>query len=187
MKKSILFLLLLISSCLFAQTEEIKCGSDRWSVKTLTDSNVSQVDFKHVVKSSVYKQTLFEGHDIKANTPRLEDETTVYRITGWLIEYRTEADNDLHLVIKDDKSDSTMVAEICDPSCPGLKKSPAYKKFVTVRKKFKKFYPKKSMKNILNHIQIEGVGFFDKKHSISPKGNAWNNREIHPVTKLKFL
>ena len=186
MKKTFLVVFLLFTASLFAQSND--CGIERWGVKTLTDSNAAQVDLKHVVKSSVYEQSQLEGHDINAHTPRLDDEMTVYRIRCYLIEFKKEDDRDYHLVIMGENKQDTMVAEICDPKCPGVKKSPAYKKFVTVRNKFEKYFnKKKSKKNISVHLVIEGVGFFDKKHPVSPRGNALNNREIHPLTKLTFL
>ncbi|MEO8210190.1 MAG: hypothetical protein ABI840_06490, partial [bacterium] len=89
---------------------------------------------------------------------------------------------------EDEKSGVTMVAEICDTECPGVINSPAYSKFVEVRNKFETYFNKRrSKEGIRIHIQIEGVGFYDKKHSTSPTGNAPNNREIHPVTKFTFL
>ncbi|MCX6156606.1 MAG: hypothetical protein NTY74_01355 [Ignavibacteriae bacterium] len=186
MKKIFLGLFMLFTASLFAQSND--CGTERWGVKTLTDSNAYQVDFKHVVKSTVNEQAALDGHEIKADTPRLDDEMTVYRVRGYLIEFKTEADRDYHLVIMGEDKKITMVAEICDPKCPGVKKSAAYKKFVTVRNKFEKYFlKKKSKKNILVHVVIEGVAFFDKKHPVSPVGNAENNREIHPVTKITFL
>jgi hypothetical protein len=186
MRKSFLVVFLLFTASLFAQSND--CGTERWGVKTLTDTSAYQVDLKHVVKSTVYEQSQLDGHDIKADTPRLDDETTVYRIRGYLIEFKTEDDRDYHLVIMGEDKKDTMVAEICDPKCPGVKKSVAYKKFVTVRNKFEKYFvKKKSKKNIKVHVVIEGVGFFDKKHPVSPVGNAANNREIHPVTKITFL
>jgi hypothetical protein len=187
MKKSFLVILLLFSAFLIAQTDKDKCGTERWSIKTLTDDKASQVNFNNAVSSTVYKQTKFEPVEVDENTPRLDVEKTVYKIKCYLIEYKTEDDRDYHLVIKDEKRKVTMVAEICDPTCPGIKNSIAYDKFVDVRKKFEGYFKKKSMKKIKVHIQIEGVGFFDKKHPVPPVGNAKNNREIHPITKLIFL
>jgi hypothetical protein len=156
-------------------------------VKTLTDSKANQVDFNNIVKSTVYKQTKLDSQDIGENTPRLEEEKTVYKIRCYLIAYKTEADRDYHLVIKDEKRKTTMVAEICDPTCPGIINSAAYDNFVEVRNKFESYFKTKSKKKIKVHIQIEGVGFYDKEHPTPPTGNAKNNREIHPITKLTFL
>lgn len=187
MKKSFLFILLFVTSFIFAQSEGDKCGTERWDVKTLTDKKANLVDLSSVKSSTVYKQTKLSPVVVDENTPRLEEEKTVYKIRCYLIEYKTEDDRDYHLVIKDERRKNTMVAEICDPTCPGLKNSVAYDKFVEVRKKFESYFKRKSKKNIKVHIQIEGVGFFDKKHPVPPTGNAKNNREIHPITKLTFL
>ncbi len=136
----------------------------------------------------MYEQTLLGGQSIGTNTFRLDDEKTVYKIRCWLLGYKTEDDRDYHLIIGDERRRVTMVAEICDPTCPDLIKSTAYNNFVEVRNKFELFFNGRSSHRTLHlHIHIEGIGFFDKKHSNPPTGNAHNNREIHPITKLTFL
>ncbi|CAN5438636.1 hypothetical protein BH10BAC5_BH10BAC5_27430 [soil metagenome] len=187
MKKLFILIIVSIFSTSYAQD---KCGTDRWDVKTLTDSASVKIDLSHAAYSTVFKQTQLASHnEVKGTTPRLEQEKKVYKIRCWLIEFKSEDDRDYHLVIRDNTRNVTMVAEICDPTCPGVVNSPAYENFIKVREKFETYFAhKKSKKNITNcHIQIEGVGFYDKEHGVSPTGNADNNREIHPITKFTFL
>ncbi len=140
-----------LSQCLFSGYD-IVCGTDRWKVKTLTDSQADEVDLNDPVLSSVHEQTVFSGHNVGKTTPRLDDEKTVYKIRCWLLGFKTEDDRDYHLIIKDERRKDTMIAEKCDPDCPGVRRSPAYSKFIRVRNKFTTYFNGRQSRSRIHYI-----------------------------------
>src|SRR3954471_22706703 len=77
----------------------VKCGEERWPVKTLSDPKVGDVDFTPHATSVSRLRNKPDPHT-KPSTPRLDGvETTTYQVKARLIEFKREGDKDIHLVI----------------------------------------------------------------------------------------
>ncbi len=103
-----------------ASSQTGRCGSWRWSVKTLSDPKASKVNFNPVGRT-VQLHALNPPDNLKTSTPRTAPiETQVFRVRARLMEYTREADHDFHIVVAaPNDSSKTMVAEVVDPACPG--------------------------------------------------------------------
>src|SRR4051812_21518384 len=77
----------------------VKCGEERWPVKTLSDPKVGDVNFTPHDTSIGRLRNKPDPHT-KSSTPRIEGvETTTYRVKARLIEFKREDDRDIHLVV----------------------------------------------------------------------------------------
>ena len=178
--------LLSISFLLISNTiTYCQCGSERWDVKTLNDSEASDINFTPV-SSTVHKQLQFPKPDYHENNLRDVREKKVYRIKCLLVKYMLEGDKDWHLVIKDLETNEQMVVEIPDLDCIG-QSNPHFNKIEISRNRLKaKVGPVKKTARLPpsgTKLDIIGVGFYDKKNH--PQG--FKGREIHPVLELKVL
>jgi hypothetical protein len=182
------FLIWLLFS--FYLTATAQCGKERWNVKTLSDKDTLKVDFTHVIKTTVNTQSILpKPLKIPKNMPRQNTECNVYSIDCYIIEYKKESDKDIHIVLRDLKTNATMVAEIPSPKCPEVQNTSRYKKFdelyswftYNVGKPTSKF---KTLPRPLK-VRITGVGFYDFIHG--QHGMAPNGREIHPVLSIKII
>jgi hypothetical protein len=164
------------------------CGKERWDVKILADTAVYRVDFDHPIRSSVRKQTELTWIKPKHNQPRMNRvEMKTYTLRAYLIGFVLEDDKDYHLVMKDTRTDSTMVAEVPDPSCPEVAATEYAAKYAAVRDWIDQHAGKptgsfKTLKKPLL-VKFSGVGFYDKLHG--QHGMAKNGREIHPVLEIR--
>src|SRR5262245_37797910 len=113
-----------------------KCGGvQRWDVKTLTDENVDKVVFTPE-SATIAKLESFNPPQWGTKLPRHQGtETRMFTIECTIPQYIWEADDDIHLVLKD--GSHTMVGEIPDPRCPN-NVSGYSKKFEAARKNFNK-------------------------------------------------
>jgi len=161
-------------------------GTDRWSVKTGTDTGATQVDM-----NSIHSTTIIDLRGMQAPPKRPQDqranatETTVFSITAFLINYKVEPDQDYHLRVAD-ANKNEMVVEVPNPPCihgasPFTAQITAARKVVddqlTVGSKFQPTDTKIP-------VRVTGIGFFDKKgHG---KGGTPNGIELHPVIKIEF-
>lgn len=166
-----------------------RCGSWRWSVKTLSDPKASQVNFSPVARTISQLRSLQPPASLKTRTPRIAPtEMQVYRVLARLKEYVRETDHDFHIVIADPTSASkTMVAEVVDPTCPGARDSARQSALKTVRRKFIDLYGEPS-RGTFRPVPgqpvaiLVGVAFFDQcgaQHK--PRGAAPQCIELHPV------
>jgi hypothetical protein len=164
-----------------------QCGKERWNVKTLSDKDTQKVDFKHIIKTTVNSQVnLPKPVKIPKNLPRQNTEYNVYAIDCYIIEYKMEEDNDIHIVLRDLKTNATMVAEVPSPLCPEVQKTSSYKQFEELYNWFTLNIgkPGSSFKTLSKpmKVRITGVGFYDFIHG--QRGMAPNGREIHPVLSI---
>jgi hypothetical protein len=156
----------------------LSCGEYRVTQKTLRD-NPKLIALKNESKIK----------DL-GNLPRVKDkdrgelERRVYRISGFLKAYKLEADGDIHMVIEDSEG-NTLVAEIVQPECMRNPKWISWAEDVSSTF-YKHYTPRKRLKvvNPPRQIDLEGVGFFDKRHNQA--GMAPNGFELHPVTYIGF-
>src|SRR5437016_4310731 len=89
----------------FAQN--IDCGKERWSIKVLTDPDTSLIDFTPK-KSSITEQTQLPKVTTDYYDPRLPSERNVYEVKALITYFKLEDDGDIHLVIHDPVTDSSM-------------------------------------------------------------------------------
>jgi hypothetical protein len=202
--------LLTLISVVTAQIAHAQCGGiERWAVKVGADPGASDVVLTNQIPMRVTDLVgLPEPHRLPAgdNTTRLNEETHVYVITGHLIEFKFETDNDYHMIITDDTlnftaggsaptSGHSFVAEIPDPNCiAGVRgNSPPNSLFIdgirSARQKLESQFPNIDKSGAFNDaggipVQLIGIGFFDFPHG--QVGRAPNNIELHPVLDIVF-
>ena len=187
LKEILLVFILIVSTTSIFKAQD--CGVKRWDVKTLSDVDTTNIDFTHVVNSSVHHQINLPK-PIGENTFRVKLEDTVYSIDCYIIAFKKETDDkDIHVVIQDPITKETMVAEVVCSECNSVKKTSRYQQFKDLDKWFEenigspktKFtYPSKP-----KLVTLTGVGFFDTFHG--QKGMSLNGREIHPVLTMKLI
>jgi hypothetical protein len=116
-----------------------KPGSERWPVKTGTDSDAIT---EEIVDATVEEMVLFprpkDMEDVKSLNPDYQaarekpTETTIWRIKGEIITLKMEADGDYHLVVQG-ASGATMIAEIPHPDKPYVVAGPWNDQIKTAR------------------------------------------------------
>jgi len=157
----------------------ITCGTERWSVKTGTDADVSSVNLTSTTVAISTLTGYAAPSSLPANNRVPPQELTTYRLRNvTMTKYKLEDDSDYHLVIT--SGGSTMIAEIPAPGCVSTS-SPFYSKISSARSAFNaKYSATTTFKTSSDYVTIIGVGFFDFNHGQT--GVAPNAIEIHPVT-----
>ena len=195
-KVGLLIIFLAICQVALTQDHSKKCGTWRWDVKTLTDKGGAALLSKQPVSSTIEKlvadkppKVLQESSPADGKTPRYPNENQVVEITAYVTDVKFEQDDhDLHFVLKSPATDSTMVGEIPDPTCPG------YTGFAAVKQHFDKTRQagelvwhtlKDSNHNV--KVKITGVPFWDGVHPKRPTGASRNFREIHPILSIEMV
>ncbi len=170
-----------------AEENELACGVERWAVKVFTDPDTTMINFNNIVYSTIaFQKTIPPPVDILNWPPRQSTETTVYRIEGYLIFNKLENDQDIHLGFMSMNHLDTMIAEICDYTCPNINHTSRYQQFKTLRDWFVATYnPIPSFQTTLTHVSLVGVGFFDLLHG--QRGIPPNGREIHSVLSISLI
>ncbi|MEI7726183.1 MAG: hypothetical protein WCK09_13830 [Bacteroidota bacterium] len=192
---TILWLFILSSLSTFSQNDTTKCGTWRWSIKTLTDTAGIPLLTKQPIPASIDSMVLILPPKIlKASSrkdgklPRYTREKQVVEITAYVTEILTEADHDLHFVLKSPTSDKTMVGEIPDPTCPDYDNNPTLRAHFTQTRidgmKVKDKW-KETKKNPVK-VKITGVPFWDGVHSGNVTGSSKYFREIHPILSIEI-
>ena len=161
----------------------LACGVERWSVKTGTDAD------KNLVNLTPQSNTIatMVGWPSQSNPPannRIAPyETQVWVIQATLVEYKSESDQDYHLVLQDGSGHS-MIAEIPDPSCLGS--GSVFSSGVTnARAEFDAKYSVSGSFQTANiPVQVTGCGMFDFAHGQT--GAAPNQIELHSVLDIIF-
>jgi hypothetical protein len=160
------------------------CGVERWSVKTGTDADVGLINLQSTTATTIASLTAIPAPGtLPANNRVQPTETTVYRLSATLTQYKLEADSDYHLVL-DDKAGHTMIAEIPDPACVGAG-SPLLSSVQKSRGTFDAKYTATGSFQTANvPVTVTGVGFFDFQHGQT--GVAPNGIELHSVLDVSF-
>ena len=143
------------------------CGLERWTVKTLQD----RPRLLPVRRSSVVALTSLQAPSVLPNS-RLPFERHVFRVVVQVVLIRPEADEDLHLVLRD--GDRTMIAEAPDPACVPLAAPLRRRQMAGVRRAVR-----------LCRAVVVGVAFFDFLHGQT--GVAPNGIELHPILGFRCL
>ncbi len=169
----------------------LRCGVERWNVKTAVDSDVGRIDVTKTTATSISALLQLAEPASRPADARVDPtETTVFSVTARLTRFKWESssksgDSDYHLVIEDESGNS-MVAEIPNPDCVGLG-SPVRSRIMQARQQFDaRLRATGSFKSVdpPMPVRITGIGFFDKPDHGS--GSAGNGIELHPVLDLVF-
>jgi hypothetical protein len=160
------------------------CGVERWSVKTGTDADADMINLQSTSATTVASLVALPAPSTLPDNSRVQPtETTVFRLSATLTEYKLEDDSDYHLVLSDG-SGHTMIAEIPDPACVGSA-SPLGSGIQKARGEFDARYtPTSSFKTANVTVTVTGVGFFDFQHGQT--GVAPNGIELHAVLDVQF-
>lgn len=186
----LLGLSLLATRSAATQTCGSHCGTERWSVKTLTDADVSQVSFTPVTTTVAQLRGLTSPPTRPEHGRVPPAELTTFRVHGVLIGWKLEAnDRDMHLVIADLAHPTrTMIAEVPSTTCDHVCSSGHVPQFRAARAALIAQFglPSSSYHRFSTPqpITVTGVGFFDFLHGQT--GVAPNGMELHPVLKVTF-
>ncbi len=177
MRTGILMLGLLLTASypvMLAAQGGARCGSDRWTVKTLTDRHRDSVSFEVEPTSVAALVDLPEPRESRPQQGRLALERRTFRVRAILVEQRFQDDGDIHLVLADPTDRTKMlVAEIPDSACAtGTRRASDFAEAGRV------------VNQLPNGLELEvtGVAFWDDDHG--QRGNAPNGIELHPVLSV---
>jgi hypothetical protein len=156
------------------------CGTERWDIKTGTDSQAPSIALVPVGNTIAALDALpADGGGSAREAPT---EQTVYELKDVVLtELKEESDSDYHLVISD--GSATMIAEIPFPSC--ATNSPWTCFMSRARSEIDAMFTVTSSPQYPSMtITLRGVGFFDYPHGQT--GVAPNAIELHPVLQICF-
>ena len=185
--------------CLFPSIQAhaqcgVHCGTERWKVKTLTDSTVGNIDPAEITKTINWFRTRTRPESLP-NTRRLVGiETMTFKVKGRVVAFKREGgshgDRDFHVVIAQLNNPSkTMVVEFADPECASVCGSEFLSQIKQARQDFidQVGQPTGTFKEPDERIVIEviGIGFFDRLHG--QRGMAPSGIEIHPVLSMRVI
>ena len=170
-----------------AQLVAQHCGVERWSIKTGTDADASQVDVAHPKTATIAQLVTLPAPNPLPTSRAKPTETTVYTVNATLTDYKFESgshgDSDYHLVLQDDQG-NTLIAEIPSPTCVDSH-SPFASQIASTRATFDaKLSATSSFQDAEIPVQVTGVAMFDFPHG--QHGAAPNHIELHPVLKIVF-
>jgi hypothetical protein len=167
----------------------VHCGTERWAVKTLTDDDSSSVNTtpEEQTVHQLVSQPRPRGTLPPNNRTPLELKT--FKVTAQLVGYKTETDQDFHVVIADlDHPTETMIVEIPSKDCSGACASGHTDDFDKARQVIIDLIGEFTGTGLLRPqeltaVEVTGVGFFDFCHGQT--GVARNVIELHPVLNIK--
>jgi hypothetical protein len=207
----LLFAIALTSLVPLSSAAAATCGAkERWFVKVGTDAKASQVDVSNPVPKTVADLNALPSlrNQVPAgdNKLRLQEETRVYVVSGYLALFKNETDSDYHLVITDStlrytpggpgtagqETGTSFIAEIPDPNCTaGTQGDPSVHSVLEIalqatRQKFEARFPggKGADTQINLPVTVTGVAFYDRQHLQT--GRAVNGIELHPLLDINF-
>lgn len=167
---------------------QTSCGVERWPVKTLSDNDVSQVDFADAVPETVADLVQYTPPGVFPQRNRVAPvEDTVFTVTAYAVEAKVEPDSDIHLILADPNTGDTMIAELPDADNCALTTDPSLVAAMdSARNTFLAAYGLPSSYGftpLSGVVQVTGVGFWDNEHG--QRGVAPNGIELHPVLDLQ--
>lgn len=160
------------------------CGVERWSVKTGIDADASKITLQSTTPTTIASLDAIPAPSSLPSNNRVQPtETTVFKLSATLTQYKIEADSDYHLVMSD-SAGHTMIGEIPDPACVGSG-SPLASSIQKARSEFDAKYTATGSFQAANvPVTVTGVGFFDFQHGQT--GVAPNGIELHAVLDVQF-
>jgi hypothetical protein len=170
----------------------VHCGVELWPIKTLIDTNSGQVQLDPVLPTSIAAVNALQVPSDPTTRQGDNFELHSYSLTAYLVGYKLEADNDWHIVLSDDGTETrghTIIVEIPNPACAQPPLEPTTSRVLAqitqARAAFETAFPPASACfscNLKAQVTVIGVGFFDKLHG--QHGVAVNGAELHPVIGL---
>ncbi len=167
----------------------VKCGVERWAVKTLSDDDAARVIFTPE-QTTVDDLRRLRLPVVSPTTKRLESERRTVTVAARLIDAKVEDDHDVHLVIAEPGDPTkTMIAELPDVGCSGPIDSAKREEMRQAREAFDQACGEPSKSKFVHlganaTATITGVLFVDAIHG--QRGAAPNGVEIHPVLKIEI-
>ena len=156
------------------------CGSERWNIKTGTDSQAASVSLVPESNTIAALDALpAAGGGTSRESPT---ETTLWELKDVTLSMiKLESDSDYHMVLSD--GSHTMIAEIPYPTCTS---GSTWSCFMTRARSEvdAKFSVSSSPQYPAQTVTVRGVGFFDFIHGQT--GVAPNGIELHPVLEICF-
>jgi hypothetical protein len=184
-----LLLLLGLASGLHAH-----CGMGRWTVKTAADGDAAAlINLDQPMDVTVREIYYWHGGQPyskgelrqRADTRMNSQERTIYRVRGFLKNFRIDSDDDDYQLVISDEDGNSLVAAIPSPDCAA--KSRFIDQLKSARAAFAQHHQAGAdfLKEAIHEpVEIIGPGFFG-----IPEGQAYcapNFVEIHPVLKISF-
>ncbi len=151
-------------------------------MKTLTDPAAARVNLAPKPATVEELAALPVPDEFGRDAERLEPEFQTYTIAATLVEFKEEADSDIHLVIIG-ASGQSIIAEIPDPEC--VQESRVLPQISRARAQFIDRFgqpSRTSWDQVDAPIRVTGVLFFDMPHGQT--GVAPNAIELHPVVDI---
>ena len=162
----------------------LACGVERWTVKTLADTDAPRVNFS-AETTTIQALNALPTHcsgipSARTYTPEFQ----VYEVTGRIIVARSEDDRDYHIALSDpSNANSTIVTESADVACSGAATSPFRDALSSARSQFESFRGGRSLASLTGSlVTVRGVGFYDFNHGQT--GRSQSCIELHPLTSF---
>lgn len=167
----------------------VQCGTERWPVKTLSDSDAARVNFTPVASSVAALRSLAAPATRPQSSRVAPAELTEFSLTAQVVEFKQEGDRDVHLVIAEPGDPAqTMIVEFPDADrCAGAVDSAEATQMRSARAALTAAVgeaPAAAFRQISGTAEISGVGFFDSLHGQT--GVAPNGIELHPVLEFRL-
>jgi hypothetical protein len=156
------------------------CGTERWNIKTGTDSMASGLSL--VPKPTTIAELIALTAAGGGNARETPTETTLWELKDvTLAEIKLETDSDYHNVLSD--GTHTMIVEFVYPDCA---QSSAWSCFISRARADidARLTPTGSFQYPALTVTVRGFGFFDPIHGQT--GVAPNGIELHPVLQMCF-
>jgi hypothetical protein len=188
---TLFFVLLLSALTAYGQTCGVHCGTERWAVKTLTDSTVGTIDPSEVTKTINWFRTRARPAHLPETTRLVGVERMTFKVVGVVMTFKLEDDKDFHVVLAQSNNHSkTMIVEFADPQCDHVCSSSFLDKMRQAREAFIAQFgqPTTTFQDQAHPIKVEiiGVAFFDRMHG--QRGRALpSGIEIHPVLSFRVV
>lgn len=159
------------------------CGTERWRVKTLSDPDARRLRLTPIATTVESLAALPRPRYLPAYQRTGGTESTIFCVEGWLKDFTTEADFDLHVIIGGlDDTTASIIAEFPDARCSGVCASGFRQLMASARQALEHKLSTFSTDTL--RVRIMGVGFFDRPHG--QWGAAPNYIELHPVLGIDF-
>jgi hypothetical protein len=169
------------------------CGVERWHVKTMSDPYAPQVNrnVQIVTVDTLVHAAVPSGLSSSSDNVRFAPwELQAVRIRATIVGWKTETDNDYHIVVADmTNPNETMIVEPPSSACSGACSSGYGSLYQSARNAFVACLgsPPSSFtapgKTVV--ADITGIPMFDLLHGQT--GVAPNGIEIHPVMSVSFV
>jgi hypothetical protein len=173
----------------FASCPNSPCGTERWSIKTTTDSAAPQISTNvQTTTVAALIQLPTEpvgGSDVRGGpsgtwAPEFQ---TYYVKNATLTRIIAESDEDYHLVLQDPTTTtSTMIGEIPCPNCASGGRFAC--NITHSRGALEAKFGSPPTLSGTSVVSVIGVGMYDPPHGQT--GRAPNNLELHPVIAICF-